>query len=157
MRVILFVLLIFVSAGIAFSQAEKRPRVFIEESNSWEIESDPVFSTTDKKGRVNVIGGTTKGGAVPRTAEVMKRFSEQCKFCIVTMYRDKADFIVRLEHEGGKDLFNKDNKLAVFNKDGDLVESGSFSRPRKAVEVACRAIEKAFQTSLNDSGAGISR
>jgi hypothetical protein len=58
------------------------------------------------------------------------------------MYKDKADFVVLLEHEGGKDLFNKDNKLAVFNKDGDLIASGSFSRPRKAVETACSAIEE---------------
>jgi hypothetical protein len=75
----------------------------------------------------------------------MKRFSEQCKTCVVTRFKDKADFIVLLEHEGGKDLFNKDNKLAVFNKDGDLIESGSFSRPRKAVDVACKAILAAYQ------------
>ena len=39
-----------------------------------------------------------------------------------------------------KDIFNKDNKLAVFNADGDLVTTGSFSRPRKAVDTACKAI-----------------
>ena len=131
--------------GLVPAQENPRPRVFIEESESWEIESDPVFGSTDKKGRVTISGGETKGGAKPRTAETMKRFNEQCKTCIVTMYKDKADFIVRLEHEGGKDLFNKDNKLAVFNRDGDLIASGSFSRPRKAVEVACNAIEEEFR------------
>lgn len=131
--------------GIVSAQENPRPRVFIEQSDSWEIESDPVVSATDKKGRVTISGGETKGGAKPRTAETMKRFNEQCKTCIVTMYKDKADFIVRLEHEGGKDLFNKDNKLAVFNRDGDLIASGSFSRPRKAVEVACNAIEEEFR------------
>lgn len=140
--VVILMTLAITFTGMVSAQENPRPRVFIEESESWEIESDPILSGTDKKGRVTISGGETKGGAKPRTAETMKRFNEQCKTCIVTMYKDKADFIVRLEHEGGKDLFNKDNKLAVFNKDGDLIASGSFSRPRKAVEVACNAIEE---------------
>lgn len=126
---------------------DNRPRVFIEESDSWEIESDPIFGSIGKKGTV-ISGGETKGGAKPRTAEIMKRFSEQCKGCIVTMYKEKADFIVRLEHEGGKDIFNKDNKLAVFNKEGDMIASGSFSRLRKAVETACNAIAQESAVSV---------
>lgn len=123
-----------------------RPRVFIEESDSWEIKEDTSISTTrGRRGRdVTVMSGSTKGGAKPRTAEIMKRFSEECSNCIVTMYRDKADFIVRLDHEGGKDIFNKDNKLAVFNREGDMIASGSFSRTKKAVEVACEAINSEY-------------
>ncbi|HEX6279842.1 MAG TPA: hypothetical protein VFZ49_07465 [Pyrinomonadaceae bacterium] len=127
------------------------PRVYIEASESWEIESDPVFGTTDKKGRTTISGGGTKGGAKPRTAETMKRFAEQCKDVIVTLNKEKADFVVMLEHEGGKDLFNKDNKLAVFDKEGDLIASGSFSRPRKAVDTACDAIVASFRRQGRDS------
>lgn len=116
------------------------PRVFIEATDSWEVEGDSIFSTTDKKGRTTMSGGGIRGGANPRTAETMKRFSQQCKNVIVTINKDKADFIVLLEHEGGKDLLNKDNKLAVFDREGDLIASGSFSRPRKAVDTACEAI-----------------
>lgn len=133
------------------AQENERPRVYIEESDSWEVESDPIFGSVDKKGRGTISGGGTKGGAKPRTAETIKRFNQQCKEVIVTMYKDKADFIVLLEHEGGKDLFNKDNKLAVFNKEGDLITSGSFSRPRKAVETACDAIGKEFRRQNNTS------
>ena len=143
--VVVLMTLAFTFTGIVPAQENPRPRVYIEESESWEVESDSIFSSTDKKGRVTISGGGTKGGAKPRTAETMKRFNEQCKGCIVTMYKDKADFIVLLEHEGGKDLFDKDNKLAVFNKEGDLIASGSFSRPRKAVETACNAIEEEFR------------
>lgn len=128
-----------------------RPRVYIEASDSWEIESDPVFGTTDKKGRISIGGGSTHGGAKPRTAETIKRFAEQCKDVIVTMYKEKADFVVVLEHEGGKDLFNKDNKLAVFDRDGDLIASGSFSRPRKAVATACDAIVADSRRRSRDS------
>ncbi|MGD9627852.1 MAG: hypothetical protein AB7V18_01250 [Pyrinomonadaceae bacterium] len=144
----LFVL--FVISGTSYGQTDRRPRVFIEETTSWEVKGDPIYSSTDKKGRVHVGGGGSQGGAVPRTAETMKRFAEQCSSVVVTLYREKADFIVLLEHEGGKDLFNKDNKLAVFNAEGDMVTSGSFSRPKKAVEVACKAIGE----EVRRSGAG---
>lgn len=127
------------------------PRVYVEASDSWEIEGDPVFGTTDKKGRTTVSGGGVQGGAKPRTAETIKRFGQQCKNVIVTMYKEKADFIVLLEHEGGKDLLNKDNKLAVFDREGDLIASGSFSRPRKAVETACEAIETSYRRQSRDS------
>ena len=141
--ILIFMTLAVIFTGITVGQQENDSvRVYIEESESWEIESEPIFSGTDKKGRTTISGGGTKGGAKPRTAETIKRFSQQCKGLIITMYKDKADFIVMLEHEGGKDLFNKDNKLAVFNKEGDLIASGSFSRPRKAVETACSAIEE---------------
>lgn len=141
------------SAVTASAQTERRPRVFIEESVSWEMEGESIFSTTDKKGRVHVSGGSSRGGAKPRTAEIIKRFNEQCKSCIITMYKEKADFIVLLEHEGGKDLFDKDNKLAVFNREGDLVASGSFSRPKKAVDVACQAISAEFGRQPDSSAA----
>lgn len=155
--ILVFLTLAAAFTGIITGQNDNRsnnsPRVYIEESESWEIESDPIFGGVDKKGRVTIGGGETRGGAKPRTAETIKRFSQQCKGVIVTMYKEKADFVVMLEHEGGKDLFNKDNKLAVFNKDGDLIVSGSFSRPRKAVDVACSAINEEFreqnQTSQN--------
>ena len=151
MSYFLVVILAFTFSQALSAQTDDRPRVFIEESNSWEVESDPVFSTTDKKGRVQVSGGGSKGGAKPRTAEIMKRFSEQCPTCIVTNNKDRADFVVIMEHEGGKDLFNKDNKLAVFNKEGDLITRGSFSRPRKAVEVACKAIDAEFRRQLQSA------
>lgn len=145
-----FMLLAITFIGTIVAQQENKPvRIYIEETESWEVESDPIFSSTDKKGRITINGGGTKGGAKPRTAETIKRFNQQCKGVIVTMYKDKADFIVLLEHEGGKDLFNKDNKLAVFNKEGDLIISGSFSRPRKAVETACNAIEEEVREQNN--------
>jgi hypothetical protein len=149
---IYFVLLvILILSGISYGQTDRRPRVFIEETSSWEVKGDPVYSSTDKKGRVYVGGGGSQGGAVPRTAETMKRFAEQCTSVIVTRYKDKADFVVLLEHEGGRDLFNKDNKLAVFNAEGDMITSGSFSRPKKAVEIACKAISDEFRRNGDGS------
>ena len=150
MRYFVLILVSLVMAGVTAAQSDNRPRVFVEESNSWEVKGDSVYSTTDKKGRVRVSGGSQADGAKPRTAEIMKRFAEQCSAVVVTMNKEKADFVVLLEHEGGKDLFDKDNKLAVFNSDGDLIASGSFSRPKKAVEVACSAMASSAPAGSSD-------
>jgi hypothetical protein len=152
--VILLIFGITGSFALDTTPSSDLPRVYIEATDSWEVEGDPIFGTTDKKGRTVTSGGGVRGGANPRTAETMKRFAQQCKNVIVTINKDKADFIVLLEHEGGKDLLNKDNKLAVFDREGDLVASGAFSRPRKAVDVACEAIEAAYarQRPSPDSG-----
>jgi hypothetical protein len=50
--------------------------------------------------------------------DVIKTFRESCPLT-VTANCDNADFIVLLDHEGGKGLARKDNKVAVFKKDGD--------------------------------------
>lgn len=146
--IILFVLVfasIVAPKVIVTAQADNRPRVYIEQSDSWEIEEESSITTAGGKKRGGIFStSSSKGGAKPRTAEIMKRFNEQCKECIVTINKEKADFIVLLEHEGGKSLFDKDNKLAVFNKDGDLIASGSFSRTQKAVEIACQSIMENF-------------
>ena len=48
--------------------------------------------------------------------DVIKTFRERCPLT-VTANRDNADSIVLLDHEGGKGLARKDNKVAVFKKD----------------------------------------
>ena len=83
-----------------------------------------------------------KGGARPQTAEIIKTFNERCPEVTVTMNKDKADFIVLLDHEGGKGYARKDNKVAVFSKDGDAIFSKSTRELGNAVKDACEAIKK---------------
>jgi len=49
---------------------------------------------------------------------------------------------VVLQHEGGKDLVRRDNKVVVFNRDGDSILSGSTRSLGNAVNDACSAIMK---------------
>ena len=42
MRFFIFAFIVLISAGAAFGQNANRPRVFIEESDSWEVNSDPI-------------------------------------------------------------------------------------------------------------------
>ena len=57
MRGSLIGIMLFLSAVAVFGQSDNRPRIYIEESNSWEVKGDPIFSSTDKKGRVSISGG----------------------------------------------------------------------------------------------------
>jgi hypothetical protein len=123
-----------VMASVAAFAADN-PRVYIEDSQSWEVKGG-VGGTDD------AFGGTTSGGARPQTAEVIKTFREKCRNVIVNNRREKADYVVILQHEGGKDLVRRDNKVVVFNRDGDSILSGSTRSLGNAVNDACTALMK---------------
>src|SRR5437870_3060822 len=92
--------------------SDEKPRVFITDSQSWEIAGGGGGSSAG-------FGSAVKGGARPQTAEIIKTFGERCPQSIVNNKQDKADYVVLLDHEGGKGFGRKDNKVAVFNRDGD--------------------------------------
>jgi hypothetical protein len=119
--------------------AQDKPRVFVTDSDSWEASGG--FAGGRANG-VGGVGGSGSGGARPQTAEIMKTFGERCPSTTVTINRERADYIVILQHEGGKELFRKDNKLAVFNKDGDMILSNSTRTLGNAVKEACDVMQK---------------
>jgi hypothetical protein len=113
--------------------ASENLRVFITDSKSWEVGGG--FGGGD-----DAVVGSVKGGARPQTAEIMKTFGKRCPEATVTIKREKADYIIVLDHEGGKNLLRRDNKVAVFNSDGDMIYSGSTRMLGNAVKNACRAV-----------------
>jgi len=121
--------------------AAEKPRVFISDSKSWEI-SGGVGGTQDG------FGGASKGGARPQTAEIIKTFGERCPTVIVNNKQEKADYVVLLDHEGGKELISHDNKVVVFNKDGDSIVSRSTRILGNAVKDACAAIAEDWPKQL---------
>ena len=118
---------------IAKAQDASQVRLFVTDSQSWE-------TTGGFAGNQNGFAGVTKGGARPQTAEIMKTFKERCPELTVTIDRSKADYVVLLDHEGGKALARKDNKIAVFDRGGDLLHSGSTRSLGNAVKEGCDAI-----------------
>jgi|GEM_PF-554976 len=116
---------------------DTRPRVFITDSQSWQMMGGFGGSSSG-------FGGSMSGGASPQTAEIIKTFGERCKQTIVTMKKEKADYVVILEHEGGKGWVRKDNKFAIFNKDGDAIRSGSTRSLGGSVKDACEALLKDY-------------
>ena len=131
MRLTLAALLLF-SISLA---AQEKPRVFITDSQSWEMSGGG-------GGTSSGFGGGVHGGARPQKAEIIKTFGEKCPGVTVNNIQDKADYVVLLDHEGGKGWIRKDNKVAVFNKAGDSIVSKSTRSLGGSVEEACNAITK---------------
>jgi hypothetical protein len=117
------------------SKADK-PRVFITDSQSWDIAS---YSGGGPGGG----GSMTRGGARPQTAEIIKTFGERCPEVVTNNIQTKADYVVILDHEGGKSFVRHKNKVAVFQRvSGDSVMSKSTVSLGGSVQEACEAIKK---------------
>jgi len=101
---------------VAVAEAQQ-PRIFVTDSQSWE----------------------SKGGARGQTAEIVKTFKQRCPELIANNRAGMADYVVVFDHEGGK-WIRKDNKVAVFNKEGDSVFSESTRSLGNSVQGACGAI-----------------
>ncbi len=125
--------LMMVVVGAA-ALAQDKPRVFVADSHSWEMGGG--FGVGDHGAGG---GGSFRGGARPQTVEIMKTFHERCPGVTVTSDKTKADFVVLLDHEGGKGML-RDNKVAVFNGDGDMIQTSSTRVLGNAVKDACAAI-----------------
>jgi hypothetical protein len=127
-----------ITAALLGGVAIEKPRIFITESQALQVSGNAAVG--DAKGGVSVAGGTS-----PRNVEVMKTFQRQCPAVLVTGNRQKADFVVRLDHEepNPTTLFVHGNKVAVFNKDDDLIFSSSTRILRTAVNGACAVITRA--------------
>lgn len=115
------------------AMAQGKVRVFVMDSHSWEVKSG--IGIADGTG-----GGSGGGGARPQTAEIIKTFRERCPEVTITMNKEKADFIVLLEHEGGKSIFGRDNKVVVIDKEGDVFFTNSTRSLGNAVKDSCAAI-----------------
>jgi hypothetical protein len=117
------------------AQNDQKARVFISDSKSWEISGNA-------GGSDGTFAAHSGGGARPQTAEIIKTFSERCPEVIVNNKVEKADYVVLLDHEGGKGYARRDNKVAVFNSGGDSIVSHSTRSLGNAVKDACEAIAK---------------
>jgi hypothetical protein len=126
------------------AQEKAKPRVFISQSTSWQVRGGGLILSGDGLGR-------SGGGARPQTAEIIKTFNERCKDCVVTADKDKADYVILLDHEGGKGIIRKDNKFVLFNKEGDAIRSGSTRSLGNAVKEACIAMMKDWGSNTTPS------
>jgi PEGA domain len=92
------------------------------------------------------------GGARPQTAEIIKTFGERCPQVTINNIQAKTDYIVLLDHEGGKGVLRHKNKVAVFARvSGDSIVSKSTLSLGGSVQDACEAITKDW----TDRGAAI--
>jgi hypothetical protein len=143
----LSVLLVCLSLFVWFCQAfaqdsqksladSEKARVFITDSQSWSIAGA-------SGGGGGAYGSTVAGGARPQTAEIIKTFGERCPQATINNIQVKTDYIVLLDHEGGKSVLSHKNKVAVFARvSGDSIVSKSTLSLGGSVQDACEAILK---------------
>jgi len=113
---------------------QDKARVFITDSQSWEMRGAG-------GGTSGGFGGETHGGARPQTAEIIKTFGERCPQVVTNNIQANGDYVVVLDHEGGKGFLTHRNKVAVFNRvSGDSVVSKSTLSLGGSVQTACEAI-----------------
>jgi hypothetical protein len=133
MRLVL-ALAITVHVALAQQNADK-PRVFITDSESWEM----VGSAAGANG---AFASQVQAGARPQTAEIIKTFGERCPDVVTNNRIEKADYAVVLDHEGGKGYLRHRNKVAVFGRiSGDSVVSHSTLSLGNSVKDACDGID----------------
>ena len=134
--------LLFLYSCAAFAQSTgemvkvpaEKARVFITDSQSWELGGGGGGSSDG-------FGTAGSGGARPQTAEIVKTFGERCPDVTPNNIKSKADYVVVLDHEGGKSFFLHRNKVAVFARvSGDSIISKSTYSLGASVQEACNAI-----------------
>jgi PEGA domain len=112
----------------------EKARVFITDSQSWSVAGSG-------GGSGGSYGSAMAGGARPQTAEIIKTFGERCPEVMVNNIQAKTDYIVLLDHEGGKGALRHKNKVAVFARvSGDSIVSKSTLSLGGSVQDACEAI-----------------
>ncbi len=128
------------SAQAIAAPTSDKARVFITDSQSWEIAG---YGAAGANGG----GSVTHGGARPQTAEIIKTFGERCPEVMVNNIQEKTDYIVLLDHEGGKGYLRHRNKVAVFGRiSGDSIVSKSTLSLGGSVQDACEAINRDWRS-----------
>jgi hypothetical protein len=94
-------LLLIPSAAQTTTAGGQKARVFISDSQSWEMSGNAGGSS-------GAFAAHSSGGARPQTAEIIKTFGERCPDVIINNKPDKSDYVVLLDHEGGKGLVKRD-------------------------------------------------
>lgn len=123
------------SATTEIPPSDGKIRIYVADSQSWQMTGG--WGASNGSG-----GGHESGGARPQTAEIIKTFNQRCQEYTVTNNKDRANYAVILDHEGGKGLLAHRNKIAVFNRDGDVIFSDSTRELGNSVKDACGAITK---------------
>lgn len=115
--------------GSVAALAADKPRLYLTESGVTEVTSDSL----------NVRKGTSS-----ENIEVMKAFLKECPSAAVTNNRDKADYLVRFDRDEPSPItpFIKGNKVAVFDREEDLIYSNSGRYLSGVVKGACAAVLK---------------
>lgn len=136
---VLLAALVSVASG---ERTDRRVRVFVGESATWEASS---FNVASASGSANWQSAQSSAGAlgmshagiVKRTIAVMKALDDHCKTVVVVDRPDSADYFVRLDHN--RTMWAPREDMAVFNRAGEMVFVSSTHSVSKDVKRFCES------------------
>jgi hypothetical protein len=111
-------------------QPKPELRIFVTDRKSWEASG--AFGQNSGTG----AGGQRWDMRSPK-AEILKAFRERCPDVLVTMQRERAAYIVILDHSEWR---SPSYKVTVFRPSGDVIYSGGAELLRNVVKNACYAV-----------------
>jgi hypothetical protein len=117
-----------VVSGLTVPAGEpKKVNVFLTESGAMEVAG---------------LSMTLQEPTSTENIEVVKAFQRHCPAAALTSERDKADYVIRLDHESRSTLspFVRGNKVAVFNRNAALVYTNASRTLAPAVKGACAVV-----------------
>lgn len=122
------------------AQSDGKIRVFVDANSSTEFAANG-SAHRGLFGAVNthVSGTQYEHSQIP---EVIKTLGERCPSVTVTMNKDRAYFLLSIEHESAlqKGLARRRNHVTVVNRDGDVVFSKNDRELGNAVKDACASM-----------------
>lgn len=126
---------VLLSASVAPAADTNKTRIFLVGSQPLQLAGDATVGDTDASLQI-------KGGNSKEYVEVMRNFMKHCPEVVITNNRDRAEYVVRVEHEGANPgtLFERGNKVAIFDKDEDLIYATSTHFLSSAVKDACKVL-----------------
>ena len=131
--------LVSVASG---QSADRKVRVFVGESATWEASS---FNVASASGSANWRSAQSSAGAfgmshagiVKLTVAVMNQLNDHCKTVVVVDRPDSADYFVRLDHY--RTMWAPHEDMAVFNRAGEMVFVSSTHSVSKDVKRFCES------------------
>ncbi len=115
------------SAVAPNAQRISKLRILLTDRKSWEASGG--FAQDSTTG--------THANTRPPKPEILKAFTGRCPAVVVTMLREKADYVVLFDHET---WHSPPYKVAVFSREGDAIYSGATQLLGNAVKDACSAL-----------------
>jgi hypothetical protein len=127
---------LFLAASMAAAESANPIRIFVVGSQTLQLSGDASIGETDAS--LQVAGGSSK-----EYVEVLRNFMKHCPAVIITSNQDRADYVVRIEHEAANPgtLFERANKVAIYNKEEDLIYTNATRFLSSAVKDACRQLK----------------
>jgi hypothetical protein len=123
------------------AELEKAKRVFIVDRDTYESTAHGAAAADKDSAGASYV---EQSGVRRVHTEQVKTFSKECSDYVVTMTRDKADFIVVWDNRASEQTKwgQHTNEFTIYNRDGDLLGSGGTFRLSSAAKDICGILKK---------------